>query len=79
MKKIVFALIKSKFNSTLFKQANKSPAFSLLKRAAFSTLKDKEEIKVDAVETDEDFKPKIKPAPEKNYETFYPEIEKVFL
>lgn len=77
MKNIVFALFKSKFNSTLLKQANK-PVFSLLKSSAFSTIKDKEEIKVDVVETDEDFKPKIKPAPEKNYETFYPEIEKVF-
>lgn len=76
MKKIISIVFKSKFNPTLFKNTQ----FSKFSRSLnyFSTNKENEDVKVDPEESHEDFKPKIKPSPEKNYESLYPEIEKVF-
>ena len=76
MKKIIFAVFKPKFNLSFLKQTNKSLYFSKTINAYFSTIiPPKEDVKVDAQDSHDDFKPKIKPA--NDYEALYPEIEKV--
>ena len=76
MRKIIFAVLKPKFTPSFLKQSNKSLYFSSAFNSYFSTTKENEEVKLDSQDSHDDFKPKVKPTPE--YETFYPEIEKVF-
>lgn len=75
MRKIIFAILKPKVPSSLFKESIKPIYFSKVFRAGFSTNKEKEDVKVDLQDSHEDFKPKAKPTPD--YESFFPEIEKV--
>ena len=75
MRKIIFAILKPKVPASLLKESFKPIYFSNVVRARFSTNKEKEDVKVDSQDSHEDFKPKAKPTPD--YESFFPEIEKV--
>lgn len=59
--------------------SKRTPSISLVKsfRPYFSTNQPKETVNVDAEESHEDFKPRQKPNPNKEYENLFPEIEKV--
>lgn len=77
MRKIVLSLTKQRASSRLLLNTNRTISFVKLFRPCFSTNQPKENVNVDPEESHEDFKPRQKPNPNKEYENLFPEIEKV--
>lgn len=75
MRKIISVVLKPRMPGSLLKQATRPISLSSSFKGYFSSNEEKKDVKVDVQDSHDDFKPKAKPVPE--YESFYPEIEKV--